>query len=189
MKRRFVIPILIVAFPAVQIQAQSRTMPAQSASIAVDHKMREAALNAILAFRPDLYGDSVKIARCRLAAGAPDTVEQWILPRLRALLISPFKSAQGSMACSVMVFQRPGAKVLWLDSMVEVHRTGGIPLGPLPGLSFEVSFQWLGGANYRRFEQYEVHPQNPSGTEWRVVRYEFTGEEWMEPWGGARTPP
>jgi hypothetical protein len=151
--------------------------------------MRASALNAILAFRTDLNGDSVKIARCRVATDAADSVERWILPRMRALLIPPFKSETGPLACSVMVFQRRGAYVLWLDSMVEVRRRGGLQLGPVPGLSFEVSFQWLRGTDYRRFEEYVVRPLNPSGTEWRVVRYEFTGEEWMEAWGGAGRRP
>lgn len=164
---------------------------AQSAASesSADGRMREAAINAVLAFRPDLHGDSVKIARCRLAAAPTDSVEKWILPTVRALLIQPFKSETGTMACSVMVFQRPGTEVLWLDNMVEVRRRGGIPPGPMPGLSFEISFQWLRGTDYRRFEQYELRPANASGTEWRVVRFELTGEEWMEPWGGAFTTP
>jgi hypothetical protein len=151
--------------------------------------MREAAINTVLAFRPDLHGDSIKIARCRLASGPSDSVEKWILPAMRAFLVAPFKTETGPMACSVMVFQRQDTKVLWLDSIVEVRRTGGIPLGPIPGLTFEISFQWLRGTDYRRFEEYELRPLNGAGTEWRVVRYEFTGEEWMEPWGGAVSAP
>ena len=89
-----------------------------------------------------------------------------------------------------MVFQQSGAQVLWLADVVEVRRRGDLVFGgPLGGLSFEVGFQWLRGTDYRRFEKYEVRPQNPSGTEWRVVRYEFNGEEWMEPWGGAGRGP
>jgi hypothetical protein len=165
--------------------AQAPLLTAQSA----DERMREAAINAVLAFRPDLHGDSVKIAECRLAAAPTDSVENWILPRLRGLLVQPFKVETGAMACSVTAFQRPGTVVLWLGNVVEVRRRGGLQLGPIPGLSFEISFQWLRGNDYRRFEEYELRPANPAGTEWRVVRYEFTGEEWIEPWGGAGTAP
>lgn len=169
-------------------QAQSGSSPSQLS--AGERAMREAAINAILAFRQDLHGDSVKIARCRIAAGPADSVERWILPRVRALLVAPFKSETGPMACSVMVFQRPGGHVLWLENIVAVRRRGDLIFpGPAEGLSFEVSFQWLRGTDYRRYEQYEVRPRDPSGTEWRVVRYEFNGEEWIEPWGGARRGP
>jgi hypothetical protein len=160
-------------------------LTAQSA----DGRMRQAAINAVLAFRPDLHGDSVKIARCRLGAAATDSVENWLLPRLRGLLVQPFNVETGALACSVMAFQQRGTVVLWLDNVVEVRRRGGLQLGPIPGLSFEISFQWLRGTDYRRFEEYELRPVNPAGTEWRVVRYEFTGEEWIEPWGGAATAP
>jgi hypothetical protein len=185
-QRRLIVTTLLASvLSSTTTQSQNATTSGSTA----DGKMREAVINAVLAFRPDLQGDSLKIARCRLAAAPTDSVENWILPRLRVLLVQPFKSETGAMACSVMVFQRPGTKVLWLDSMVEVRRRGGIPLGPIPGLSFEISFQWLRGTDYRRFEQYELRPVNPAGTEWRVVHYELTGEEWMEPWGGAFTAP
>ena len=185
--RRQVIAVTVL----VSIPPLSRTM-AQSvapATVVADAKMREAAINTVLAFRTDLHGDSVKIARCRLASGPSDSVEKWILPGMRGSLVAPFKTETGPMACSVMVFQRQGTKVLWLDSIVEVRRTGGIPLGPMPGLSFEISFQWLRGTDYRRFEQYELRPLNGAGTEWRVIRYELTGEEWMDSFGGASRPP
>ena len=53
-----------------------------------------------------------------------------------------------------------------------------------------ISFQWLRGTDYRRFEQYKLQPIGRGlVTDWRVVRYEFGGEEWTEPWGGARTAP
>ena len=186
MQRRLILTIVLASvLCSTATQSQNAMTPESSTNA----RMREAAINAVLAFRPDLHGDSVKIARCRLAAAPTDNVEGWILPRLRVLLVQPFKSDTGAMSCSVMVFQRPGTEVLWLDSMVEVRRRGGVPLGPIPGFSFEISFQWLRGTDYRRFEQYELRPVNPAGTQWRVVRYELTGEEWMEPWGGAVTAP
>jgi hypothetical protein len=181
-----IVAIVGLGFGASQTKAQSGSVPGSPG----EQAMRQAAINAILAFRHDLHGDSVKIARCRIAAGPADSVERWILPRARALLIAPFKSETGPMACSVMVFLRPGGQVLWLENVVEVRRRGSLVFsGPAEGLSFEVSFQWLRGADYQRFEQYEVRPRDPSGTEWRVVRYEFVGEAWTEPWGGASRGP
>jgi len=180
--------ILIATFLASSLPLGTTKAQASSSRAPADASMRQAAINAVLAFRQDLNGDSVKIARCRLASSPGDSVEKWILPRLRPLLIAPFKIETPPLNCSVMVFQHQGTKVLWLEGFVEVHRSGGMQSGPIPGLAVEISFQWLRNTDYRRFEEYELRPLNDSGTEWRVVRYEFRGEEWMEPFGGAFVP-
>jgi hypothetical protein len=68
MHKSLIIAILGLVLSASQTLAQSGNSSGQSSPSPGNGAMREAAINAILAFREDLHGDSVKIARCRTAA-------------------------------------------------------------------------------------------------------------------------
>jgi hypothetical protein len=161
-----------------------------------ERTQRVAALNAVLAFRPDLRGDSTRVAACTLEAQVQDTAAaRWVLPAARHLLIQPLApDVSPRFRCSVMAFSKPGVRVLYLETLREVRRRGfpggaGSALGAAAGLSFEADFQWLDGPGYRRFEHYEVRPRSPDGKEWRVVRYEFAGEQFIDSFGSAGRRP
>jgi hypothetical protein len=156
---------------------------------AAERQNRKAVLNAILNFRPDLRGDSVLLAKCRLASEVQDSaVASWIDAPFRRFLAAPFQQMSGpGLDCSVMAFQKTGQRVLWLQDLIAVQRKSTSLLAS--GVSYEVTFQWLRGNDYRRFERYVVRPRTPELREWRVVEYELTGEEWMDSFGGASKPP
>jgi len=157
-----------------------------------ERAQREAALNAILAFRTDLRGDSTRVAACALDTQVQDTAAaRWVLPAVRPLLIGPLVTQHSrQLACSVDAFSKPGTRVLFLARLTEVRRRGfAAGGGSAAGLSFEADFQWLDGGEYRRFEHYEVRPRSADGRVWRVVRYELQGEEFIDDVGGAARHP
>lgn len=159
---------------------------------AAERAQREAALNAVLAFRTDLRGDSTRIAACALDAQVQDTAAvRWVLPDVRRLLIRPLVTQPvRQLGCSVDAFSKPGTRVLFLARLTEVRRRGfASGSGATAGLSFEADFQWLDGGQYRRFEHYEVRPRSADGRVWRVVRYELQGEEFLDDFGAAGRRP
>lgn len=186
--RRYFATLLLCADVSVA-SAQASLIHSDTVWSATERQNRKAVLNAILNFRPDLRGDSVLLATCRFASEVQDSaVELWIDAPFRRLLAAPFQQMSGpGLHCSVMAFQKTGQRVLWLEDLVEVHRKSTSLLAS--GVSYEVTFQWLRGNDYRRFERYVVRPRTPDLREWRVVQYELTGEEWMDSFGGASRPP
>ena len=190
--------VLVSVLSSVKASAQDTTSAGRPRHVGApewtdqERAQRKEVINTILAFRSELASDSTKIAACTLAAEAQDTsTSAWVSAQYRRLLIAPLTpELTPGFPCGVYAFARAGTRVLWLQSLVEVKRRGGV-LGagtvglPLAGVTYEASFQWLNGPAYRRFESYEVAPGSPSGN-WRVVRYDFHGEEWSDSFGGAR---
>jgi hypothetical protein len=172
--------------------AAAQASPAHSDTVwsVAEREARKAVVNAVLNFRPDLRGDSVILATCRLASEVQDSaVASWIAAPFRHLLVAPFHEIPGGhgLECSMMAFQKTGSRVLWLEDLIEVQRRSSSPLAS--GVSYEVTFQWLRGNDYRRFERYVVRPRGSELRDWRVVQYELVGEEWMDSFGGASRPP
>ena len=186
---RCFVPSLFLCVAAPLASAQTSPIHTDTVWSAAERQNRKAVLNAILNFRTDLRGDSVLVAKCRLASEVQDSaVAGWIDAPFRRLLAAPFQQMAGpGLACSVMAFQKPGQRVLWLEDLIEVRRKSTSLLAA--GSSYEVTFQWLQGNYYRRFERYEVRPRGGDMHEWRVVKYELAGEEWMDSFGGASRPP
>jgi hypothetical protein len=172
--------------------AAAQVSPAHTDTVwsAGEREARKAVVNAVLSFRPDLHGDSVVVATCRLATQVQDSaVATWVATPFRRLLVAPFREMPGGhgLECSMMAFQKPGMRVLWLEDLIEVQRRSTSLLAS--GISYEVTFQWLRGNDYRRFERYVVRPRGAELRDWRVVQYELVGEEWMDSFGGASRPP
>jgi hypothetical protein len=162
------------------------------------------ALNAVLAFRADLGGDSTLIARCRIPTAKPDSstipgLEQ----RFQRLLARPDTVlSRDEVQCPVMGFADAKYRVLWLEQVVEITRSAPT-LPPYRSKQFEFVFQLLKGPSYREFQRYVVEPDgvsplpNRSGVQangWRVVEYRLVG--WDCHWGdnlghgsGVRRPP
>jgi hypothetical protein len=195
---RLGVALIVSALSSVQTHAQDTTSTGRPRSWGApewteqERAQRKEAINAILSFRSELASDSTKIAACTLAKEVQDTsTNSWVDQRYRRLLIAPLLPEQPKgLGCSVYAFSKEGTRVLWLSSLIEVRRRGGVmgagtPGMPGAGVTFEATFQWLRGPGYRRFELYEVGPGNPEG-HWRVVRYELRGEQWIDSFGGAR---
>ena len=189
---RLLVTLLVSGLSSIQALAQPTTSTGRPRNCGTpewtdqERAQRKDAINAILAFRSELASDSTKIAACTLAKEVQDTsTNSWVDQRYRRLLIAPLVPDQPKgLGCSVYAFQQEGSQVLWLESLIEVKRRGNV-IGagsagmPAAGIRFEASFQWLHGPEYTLFESYEVAPANPEG-QWRVVRYELRGEQWID---------
>ena len=174
--------------------AQERRTATDTIWTPAERQFRAAALNAIFAFRSDLRGDSTKIAECRVQSALQDS-STMLLPEFRRSLIGPLASqSTDRLNCSVYAFQREGSRVLWIESLIEVTRRGGLEslrarVGPAGGKTFEASFQLLVGTGYRLFERYEVKPVGPDGAVWRVTRYDLAGQEFIHANSRSGGPP
>jgi hypothetical protein len=176
--------------------AQERTTEGDTAWTPLERKFRTGVLNAIFAFRSDLRGDSTKIAACRVAGATQDSAKA-LAPEFHQLLIEPLVPQTNAPAwaqCGVVAFRRDGARVLWLESLVEVRRRGGTEsirarIGPAGNATFEAAFQLLIGTGVRVFERYEVKPNGNDGASWRVTKYEHGGTEFSHPNSRSFVPP
>lgn len=162
------------------------------------------ALNAVLAFRSDLGGDSTLIARCRIPTAKPDSSTiAGLEERFQRLLARPDTVlSRDELQCPVMGFADSKYSVLWLEQVVEVKRSAAT-LPAYRSKQFEFVFQLLKGPSYREFQRYVVEPSGisplPNRSEvqfagWRVVEYRLAG--WDYHWGdnlghgsGVRRPP
>lgn len=183
---------------ALSFLALAATAPVEAQrviDVGVDDRVE--ALNAVLAFRSDLAGDSTFIARCRIPTAHPDTgIVLGLDPRFQDLLVRPDTVlARPPGSCGVAGFADPKTHVLWLHSLIEINKTGTLGLLP-PYLSkqYEITFQLLEGPGYRSYHRYVVEPAaagpvpgTPSqgldvvAVRWRVVEYRLTG--WDFHWG------
>ena len=174
---------------------QTRGTGADTLWTPLERQFRAAAINAVLAFRSDLRGDSTKLAACRISSAVQDTAADVVAAEYRHLLIEPLTpQRQPFMACSVAAFEQDGVRVLWLSDLVEVRRRGesdnmSARVGPAGGLAFEASFHLLVRPGHTLFERYEIRPNRPAGRVWRVTGYELLGEEFSHAHSRTTTPP
>lgn len=134
-------------------------------------RTRTSALNAVFASREDLRDGTTKIAQCAVAEAARDDAAlSTIEPRFRALFVQA-----PSDGCSVGSFMRDTARVLWIESLTDVTRSGSHDADARPH-SIEVTVQLLHGPGYREFAEYLLRP---SGERWRVIRFELTGMQFI----------
>src|SRR5688500_11606385 len=105
--------LALLATAGAQVPLGARRTDAAAAATSGD---RAAALNAVFDFREDLRGGATKVARCRIEDAVSDTAAfQAIDPRFRALF-----TAAPSGGCAVADFMRDSARVIWVESIVEV---------------------------------------------------------------------
>jgi hypothetical protein len=130
-------------------------------------RTRAAALNAMFSFREDVRDGVTKIAECMVEEAVRDTAAlKAIDARFRALF-----ARAPSDGCGVGAFMRDTARVLYIESVTDVTRSGSHEAAARPH-SIEITVQLLHGPGYREFAEYLLRP---SGEAWRVIRYELTG--------------
>lgn len=162
-----------------------------AAQVLVDNGIddRIEALNALLASRRDMVGDTTFVAACSIPLDENGT-HNGLDPDVIRMLISGDSTVEVSRRCMPEAFAGAKRRVLWVQSIrMERDSTPG-PLPEFRRRHAYVIVQVLESPSYREHEEYHVQPrgiqqsQTGSGTElssWRVVDYKLLG--WDFHWG------
>lgn len=151
------------------------------------------ALNAVFRFRSDLHDTVTVIAECRLPPVWRDSTQKVAIDaRFRRQLVGPAsKDSALVKSCGVAGFAVPNTQVLWIESIVEVTRTGARAVDQK---QFEITFQFLLGPGYRQFQRHIVAPDgiidappknsgNYQYAGWQVLEYKLLGADYD--WGNG----